>query len=243
MSMQAHVQDYLAMRRSLGFKLHGDGRMLADFAARLDDAGQATITISAALAWATESQQAAPAHWRQRLSVVRGFARYLATLDPACQIPPADLLPAPSHRPPPYIYSAEEIAALIHAAGTIAAPMPSATLQALISLIAATGLRVGEALALDRDTGLDAAMLTVTGKNDQTRLVPLHPTTTSMLARYAARRDRLCPHPASPALFITSTGQRAQQRGVAETFARLVVLAGIATPPGRRRPRVHDLRH
>jgi site-specific recombinase XerD len=244
MSMQARVDDYLAMRRSLGFKLHGDGRMLADFAARLDDAGQANITISAALAWATESQQAAPAHWRRRLSVVRGFARYLATLDPACQIPPADLLAAPSHRPPPYIYSDQEIAALIHAAGTIAAPMPSATLQALISLIAATGLRVGEALALDRgDTGPDAAMLTVTGKNDQTRLVPLHPTTAAMLDRYAARRDRLCPHPASPALFITSTGQRARQRGVAETFARLVVLAGIATPPGRRRPRVHDLRH
>ena len=158
-------------------------------------------------------------------------------LDPACQIPPADLLAAPSHRPPPYIYSAEEIAALIHAAGTIGAPMPSATLQALISLIAATGLRVGEALALDRgDAGLDAGLLTVTGKNDQTRLVPLHPTTASMLASYAARRDRLCPHPASPALFITSTGQRAQQRGVAETFARLVAMAGIATPPGRRRP-------
>jgi site-specific recombinase XerD len=228
------------MRRSLGFKLHGEGRMLADFAAWLDEAGQASITISAALAWATESQDAAPAHWRRRLSVVRGFARYLATLDPACQIPPADLLPAPSHRPPPYIYSDQEIAALIHAAGTIGAPMPSATMQALISLIAATGLRLGEALALDRG---DAAVLTVTGKSDQTRLVPLHPTTASMLARYAARRDRLCPHPASPALFITSTGQRARQRGVQETFARLVVLAGIATPPGRRRPRVHDLRH
>ena len=79
MSMQTRVDDYLAMRRSLGFKLHGEGRMLADFAARLDDAGQASITISAALAWATESQQAAPAHWRRRLSVVRGFARYLAT--------------------------------------------------------------------------------------------------------------------------------------------------------------------
>jgi integrase/recombinase XerD len=244
MSMQTRVDDYLAIRRSLGFKLHGEGRMLAGFAALLDDAGQASITISAALAWATESPEAAPAHWRRRLSVVRGFARYLATLDPACQIPPADLLAAPSHRPPPYIYSAEEIAALIHAAGTIAAPMPSATLQALISLIAATGLRVGEALTLDRgDAGPDAGLLTVTGKNDQTRLVPLHPATVSMLARYAARRDRLCPHPASAALFLTSTGQRARQRGVAETFARLTVLAGIATPPGRRRPRVHDLRH
>lgn len=244
MSMSTHAEDYLAMRRSLGFKLRGEGRMLADFAARLDDAGQATITISAALAWAAEPHEAAPAHWRRRLSVVRGFARHLATLDPACQIPPADLLAVPSHRPPPYIYSAEEIAALIHAAGTIGAPLPSATLQALISLIAATGLRLGEALALDRgDTDLAAAVLTVTGKNNQMRLVPLHPTTGGMLAGYAARRDRLCPHPASPAFFITSTGQRVQQRGVQETFARLVVLAGIATPPRRRRPRVHDLRH
>jgi integrase/recombinase XerD len=244
MSMQARAGDYLAMRRSLGFKLRGEGRMLADFARRLDDAGQATVTISAALTWATEPQEAAPAHWRRRLSVVRGFARHLATFDPACQIPAADLLVAPSHRPPPYIYSPAEIAALIHAAGTIGAPLPSATLQALISLIAATGLRLGETLALDRgDANLDAGLLTVTGKNDQMRLVPLHPTTAGMLAGYATRRDRLCPHPASPALFITTTGHRVQQRGVQETFARLVVLAGVATPPGRRRPRVHDLRH
>ena len=249
MSMQARAEDYLAMRRSLGFKLRGEGRMLADFAARLDDAGQATVTISAALAWATESQEAAPAHWRRRLSVVRGFARYLATLDPACQIPPADLLAAPSHRPPPYIYSAEEIAALIHAAGTIGAPLPSATLQALISLIAATGLRVGEALALDRgDAGLDAGMLTVTGKNDQTRLVPLHPTTAGMLAGYAPRRDRLCPHPASPALFITSTGQRARQRGVAGNLrpargpGRHRHAARAAPAPGPR-PQAHLRRH
>jgi integrase/recombinase XerD len=243
-SMRARAGDYLEMRRSLGFKLRGEGQMLAGFATRCDEQGQATITITAALAWATESRDAAPAHWRRRLSVVRGFARYLATVDPACQIPPADLLPAPSHRPPPYIYSAEEIAALIHAAGTIGAPLPAATMQALISLIAATGLRVGEALALDRgDAGPGAGTLTVTGKNDLMRLVPLHPTTTAMLASYATRRDRLCPHPASPAFFITSTGQRAAQRGVAETFARLVTLAGISAPPGRRRPRVHDLRH
>ena len=243
-SMRARAEDYLQMRRSLGWKLRGDGRMLAGFAARLDDAGQATITISAALAWATEPHDAAPAYWRRRLSVVRGFARHLATLDPACQIPPADLLIAPSHRPPPYIYSPEEVAALVHAAGTIGAPLPSATQRALIRLIAASGLRLGEALALDRDdVSPDAAVLTVTGKNDQTRLVPVHTTTARMLAGYAARRDRLCPHPASPAFFITSTGHRAQQRGVQETFARLLALAGIGTPPGRRRPRIHDLRH
>jgi hypothetical protein len=87
MSMQARVDDYLLIRRSLGCKLRGDGRMLVGFAAWLDDSWQATVTVPAALAWATQPQDAAPAHWRRRLSVVRGFARHLATLDPACQIP------------------------------------------------------------------------------------------------------------------------------------------------------------
>jgi integrase/recombinase XerD len=242
MSLTASLSDYLTVRRSLGYKLRGDGRMLAGFAARLDEQGETTVTVAAALAWATEPRDAAPAQWRRRLTMVRGFARYLASLDPACQVPPPDLLTAPAHRPPPYIYSAEEIAALIHAAGTIGAPLTAATMQTLISLIAASGLRVGEALGRDH-VGPDTGALTVTGKNGQARLVPVHPATVSMLAGYARRRDRLRPHPASPAFFITGTGQRAGQRGVQETFARLTVLAGIATPPGRRRPRIHDLRH
>jgi integrase/recombinase XerD len=86
-------------------------------------------------------------------------------------------------------------------------------------------------------------MLTVNGKNGQPRLVPLHSTTVTMLTGYAARRDRLCPAAASPAFFITRTGQRIQQRWVQETFAKLLVLAGIQAPPARRRPRIHDLRH
>jgi site-specific recombinase XerD len=207
MSMRARVEDYLAMRRSLGYKLHGDGRMLLAFADRLDRAGQSTITVAAAVDWATESGNASPAHRARRLAVVRIFARHLHTLDPGCQIPPADLLSAPSQRPTPYIYTAQEIAALVHAAQTIAAPMPSATCHAVISLIAASGMRLGETLALNRtDVDLDAATLTVTGKNQQTRLVPLHPTTVDTLARYAARRDRLCPAAAWPGFFLTSTG-------------------------------------
>jgi integrase len=106
------------------------------------------------------------------------------------------------------------------------------------------GLRQGEALILDRpDVDLREAALTVTGKNDLTRLIPLHPTTTKMLANYAARRDRLCPAPVSPGFFLTRTGRRAQQRCVQQTFARLLAAAAINAPPGRRRPRIHDLRH
>ncbi len=127
----------------------------------------------------------------------------------------------------------------MHAAGTITAPLPAASIQAIISLIAASGLRLGEALGLDRDhVALQAAMLTVNGKNGQQRLVPLHSTTVTMLTGYAARRDRLCPAAASPAFFITRAGHRLQQRWVQQTFARLLILAGIAAPPARRRPAV-----
>jgi integrase/recombinase XerD len=237
--MRTCAEEYLAMRRSLGYKLHAEGRMLLDFADRLDSTDQGTVRVAAAVAWAcaptTTRQQ-----WRRRLGVVRCFACHLNAFDPSCEIPPADLLVARSHRPTPYLYSPEEIAALIHAAGTIAAPLHAATVAAVISLIAASGLRLGEALALDRgDVDLDAAMLTVTGKNDQNRLVPVHPTTVAMLASYAAHRDQLCLDAVCPG-FLTSTGRRVQQRGVQQTFAKLLVLADIATPSGRRRPRIHD---
>jgi integrase/recombinase XerD len=244
MSMRLQVEQYLAMRRNLGFKLGGEGRMLLQFADRLDHAGQATITVAGAVVWASEPSGITAAHRQRRLAVVRGFARYLAAFDPACQIPPPGLLPGRAHRPTPYHYSTEEIEALVHAAGTIAAPLAAATMQALIALIAASGLRVGEALALDRgDVDPREAALMVTGKNDQTRLVPVHATTVAMLAGYAVRRDRLCPTAVSPGFFLTATGRRVQQGIVQQIFARLLTAADIHTPLGRRRPRIHDLRH
>lgn len=244
MSMRTRAEEYLALRRALGHKMHGNDRMLLAFADRMDHAGQRRITVDSALEWATEPKDASPSYWRARLSVVRGFARHAHTLDPASEVPPADLIVAASPRKPPYLYSSDEIAALVHAAGTITAPLPAASMQALVSLIAASGLRLGEALGLDREHVVwHEAMLRVSGKNDDVRLVPLHATTVAMLADYAARRDRLCPDAASSAFFVSRTGQRMQQRWVQQTFTKLLALAGIQAPPGRRRPRVHDLRH
>jgi integrase len=243
--MKDRVDEYLALRRALGFSLVTEGRMLRDFAERLDAAGQGTVTVAEALAWASLPADASAAHRSARLGAVRGFARYLAAYDPAGEVPPLGLLPARSHRPEPYIYSPAEIAALVHAAGTLAAPLHAATAQAVVRLIAACGLRIGEAVGLDRDdVDLDEGELTVTGKG-RTRRLPLHPTAVAMLADHAARRDRLCgpAAAASPAFFVTATGRRASERALQATFGRLVVLAGITTPPGRRRPRVHDLRH
>lgn len=239
------AEDYLAMRRSLGYKLERQGPLLLDFAGYLERSGVTTVTIEAALAWATLPAGAAPSWHKHRLSVVRGFAAHCQTLDPGCQIPPPGLLPAAGERAVPYLYSPAEIAALVHAAGTLSRPLLAATYQALISLLAVTGLRAGEAIALTRDdVDLNAALLTVlNSKFGKSRLVPLHPATAGMLHRYAARRDQLCPAPATSRFFISAAGTTLLISSIDATFARLPGLAGIATPPGRPRPRVHDLRH
>jgi integrase/recombinase XerD len=221
----------------------GSGRMVLNFAAALDAAGQASVTIAAVLEWATENKAATPGHWRARLSAARGFARHMHALDPASQLIPQGLIPAPVCRKPPYIYTAEEVSALVHAAGLLTTLAAAAAMGALVSLVAASGLRSGEALGLDRDdVDLEKAVLAVTGKNGLGRLVPLHPSTAAMLGQYAARRDQLCPQ-SSPAFFVTRAGRRPTQGWADGTFARLLALAGITAPPGRRRPRIHDLRH
>ncbi len=238
------VEEYLAMRRSLGYRLVTDARMLRGFADWLEGTGQTTVTVAAALAWANLPAEASADARSRRLTMVRGFARYLAAYDPACEVPPLDLLPTRRSRPEPYIYTPREIAALVHAAGTLAAPLQAATMQTVVSLLAVTGLRIGEAVGLNRDdVHLDRGQLTVLGKNGLVRRVPLHPTTVTMLGSYAARRIRLCPAAASSsAFFVTATGHRVSDRALQAAFGRLVALAGISTP-GRRRPRVHDLRH
>jgi integrase/recombinase XerD len=242
-TIRQRAEDYLAMRRALGFALVTDGRLLLDFADRLDRDGQRTITVAAALDWARSTQASAAGQGR-RLAIVRVFARHLHALDPACEIPALGLLPARRHRPAPFIYTEADIAALVHAAGTITAPLFSATVKALISLIASTGLRLGEALGLDRaDLDAPTATLTVIGKGGKARLVPLHPTTAAMLEHYAARRDRLCRLVRADSFFLTAGGRRPLPRGIQDAFARLLVAAEIDTRPGRRRPRIHDLRH
>jgi integrase len=244
-TLRQAAEDYLAMRRSLGYKLQTQGVLLLDFAGYLERAGAATVTTEAALAWATLPASASPAWWKHRLSVVRGFAAHYQMLDPGCQVPPRGLLPPAGERATPYLYSPDEIAALVHAAGTLARPLHAATHQALISLLAVTGMRAGEATGLTRgDVDLGAALITViSSKFGKSRLVPVHPATAGMLRRYAARRDQLCPAPATSRFFISTTGTPLLISNVDVVFAKLLGLAGIRTPPGKRRPRVHDLRH
>jgi integrase len=215
-----HLRDYLSMRRALGYKLAAEGRLLTDFAGFAERAGVGTVTVEAAVDWAVLPESADPTWVAKRLGIVRGFARYLATVDAAAEIPPTDLLPARTRRCTPYLYSDAEIAALLAAARALPNPLKSATFETLIGLLAATGLRGGEAMRLDRsDLDWTHGLLTVhAAKFGKSRQLHLHPTTVHALHRYAARRDRLCPRPATASFFVSTTGTRLCHAVLQPTF-------------------------
>lgn len=238
------LADYLAMRRALGFKLEREGKLLSGFVDELLERGCSTVTTTAAVAWATQPQNAHPAWWTTRLSIVRGFAKYLQTLNPQTEVPALDLLPHRRPRQAPYVYSTAEIEALQAAAQTLRDPGNGTTYATLIGLLAVTGLRVGEAIALD-DDDLDrrrAVLLIRTSKFRKTREVPVHRTTVHALARYIGERDRRAPRRRSASLLVSSVGKRLIYQNVHDTFLRLVYATGLADRRPRR-PRIHDLRH
>jgi integrase len=239
------VEEYLAIRRSLGYKLEGHGPLLREFVGWLEEHGATVITADLAFAWAQSRSTSGPVRERQRLTTVRRFAEYLQAIDPRTEVPARDLLPARLQRTTPYIYSAGEICALMAAARKLAPPLKADTYETFIGLLACTGLRYGEAAGLARgDVDLATGSLLVRcGKNGRSRQVPLHPTAVAALAAYAARRDRLCPEPASGAFFVTPRGGRLAQSSVQWVFAALRRQAGLEARGHGRRPRLHDLRH
>jgi integrase/recombinase XerD len=247
------LRDYLQMRRALGYQFKQQGQLLEDFVGFLERAGAERITTELALCWAKLPKDVKPYRWTVRLGMVRGFARYLATIDPDSEIPPKDVLPARQQRPTPHIYSPAEIQALMDAAGALRPPLHAATHRTLIGLLAATGIRVGEALGLDRqDVDLKDAVLRVRGKNDKLREVPLHESTSRALRDYARVCDRYWPERSAPAFFISINGTRLRVWSVHKTFRKLTRRAGLQSPAqraprarGRRRAlaRPHDFRH
>jgi integrase/recombinase XerD len=238
-----HVRDYLKVRRALGFKLRREGQLLPQLAGYLTQAGAEHLTTELALRWARLPQNVAPITWAHRLGAARGFATYLKAIDPATEIPPRGLLPATAARPTPYLWSPHDVARLVAATEHLRPPLRAATYEALFGLIAATGLRLGEALGLERNAvDLREGLLTIReAKFGHTRLVPLHPTVTDALASYAGRRDRLCPQPRSSTFFISSVGTAVLAAGVHHTFNQLTTDLGLRTATVR--PRIHDLRH
>jgi integrase/recombinase XerD len=238
------LADYLAIRRALGFKLERVGKLLPGFITYLDQSGSDTITTELALAWA-QQPLGGRAWWNIRLKAVRGFARYVQSLDPRTEVPLADLLPAPPSRAIPFLYSESDVARLMEAAKALVSPLKAATYETLVGLLAVTGLRVGEAIRLERaDLDWHEGVLTVrSSKFGKSREVPLRPSTLGALHAYQLRRDQLCPRPTVSNFFVSTTGTRLDQPTFGATFIYLVRQAGLPPRSARCRPRPHDLRH
>jgi integrase/recombinase XerD len=236
------VEDYVTLRRALGYRLRGYERYLADLVADLERAGAEALTIELAVAWATKPADVPPLRWKVRLGIARGFARHLQTLDTATQVPPTNLLAFRRSRPAPYLYTPTEIHSLLAATDTLTPALRAATYRTLLGLLAVTGMRVGEALALDRDDiDLRERRLMIRDAKGGGRQLPLHPSTVQALGTYAQLRDRLCPAPKTPSFFVSTVATRPIYECVFETFAKLRVIAGLEAR--RPRPRIHDIRH
>jgi len=243
--LEQHGADYLRIRRSLGFKLERAEKLLAQYLAYLAETGQDRVTVQNALHWAAlPTGGSRGSWWAFRLSVVRCFAGYLHAIDPVHEIPPADALPRRIQRAVPYLYTDQEIWALMGATDRLRGPLRRASYRTLIGLLAVTGMRVGEAIALDRpDLDPDAGVLTIRhAKHDRTRELPLHPSTMTALAGYLRLRDAHANALVSDALLISPAGTRLIYCNVHSTFRQLRSDAGLLRPSARP-PRIHDLRH
>jgi integrase len=237
--------DYLAIRRALGYKLEREGTFLPRFVDFVEDRGEQHLSTQTALAWAT-LPDSSPGWWSARLRIVRGFAVYLHAIDPENEVPATDLLPCAPQRATPYLYDQAQIAALMTVAGTLRTPHRVETIRTLIGLLAVTGMRIGEAVGLDRqDFDPATGCIVIRGaKFGKSRELALHPSTTAALRRYLRRADRppLLTPDVSP-LLITIVGTRLLKGDAQRTFKTLTLRAGIQARSGSCRPRLHDLRH
>lgn len=240
------LADYLQLRHSLGHELADAARLLPDFVAYLDAQGLTTVTVQAALEWA---QQPATARVSsvgpRRLSVVRGFARYLSGIDAATQIPPSGLMPHRQRWRRPFIFTPADVEALRDLARhTIVSPLRAATYDTVIGLLAASGLRIGEVIKLDRsDVDWSQSVLLIReSKFNKSRLVPLHASSMQALKDYDGLRDQLQPHTRADSFFVSLTHKRLLYAVVQSTFRQLVDAAGIGVDAPSP-PRLHDLRH
>ena len=214
-ALRQSLGDYLAVRRSVGYKLDDAARILSSFVAFAERAGAGTITTELALSWAAQPREASPIWLAHRLSAVRGFAAYLHALDPATEIPPADLLRAPGYQPaPPYLYSDADVAALLAAARRLTPPLQAATFETLLGLLAAAGLRIGEAMRLDRDDidWEDKALVVRSSKFGRSREVVCHDSTIEALRPVSTSRAPVVIHNRVDDLGVACSGVRAGQR-------------------------------
>ncbi|WP_434612232.1 tyrosine-type recombinase/integrase [Arthrobacter sp. A5] len=244
--LEQDLANYLQLRRSLGHELAESHRLLPGFVVFLDTRGCTTITTQAALEWSQQPSTTAPSSvGPRRMTAARGFARYLSGIYPGTEVPPLELMPHRQRWRLPFIYSSTDIGALMSQARClIDQPLRAATYETLIGLLAATGLRIGEAIKLDR-TDVDwseRVLLIRESKFGKSRLVPVQESTIQALKSHATLRDELQPTSIDASFFVSLTRKRLSYQVVQHTFRCLVTAAGIgADSPSA--PRIHDLRH
>jgi integrase/recombinase XerD len=254
-SLSNALTEYLKLRRDFGYKLDRLETRLRRFLSFLDEKGTSHITTALALQFATEQKQWAPRTKIGYLCAVRGFAQYLAGMDPTIEVPPPGLFKPALSRFRPYIYSEEEIRRLLAAALRI----PSAercmaryglkpwTLHSILGLLAATGMRISEATGLkSEDIDWSEGVLRISStKFLKSRLVPVHPSTLNKLRSYAKRRDRFFAKRAHglPRFFVTCCGTPCRRNNVGQDFRKLARQIGLRAPGAKHGPRIHDMRH
>ncbi len=237
--------EYLALRRRLGHDLADAHRLLPRFVAYLDDIGATTVSVETAIAWSMAPDvDPASSVWPRRMIVARGFARHMAGIDPATEIPPVGLIPSRQRWRPPFLFTEDDIERLVAAASSVVRwRLPAATHSTLIGLLAVTGMRVGEALKLDDDDidWDDGVVQVRESKFGKSRIIPLDRSTLDALGSFVATRDGLVERWV-PAVFVSIRGNRLIYQHAQATFRRLCDSTGIGTDAPNR-PRIHDLRH
>jgi integrase/recombinase XerD len=244
---RSRVEDYLAYRHRLGFALVNDAGRLQQFAEFAEQLGAEHLTTTLAIQWARTSKRQTPITWARRLEVLRGFARHCLTLDAFTEIPPDGLFGKAHRRLVPHIFTAEEITALLDAAGKLPphGGLRPVTCRVVLGLLAAAGLRISEATGLTRsDVDLRTGVLTICeAKFRKSRLVPLHSSVTAELRSYADQRDRILYRPASDHFFLLDNGKPANGNGMLYALHTLCASLGWQPRGDHRRHRLHDLRH
>jgi len=248
-SLKQALKDYLRIRRSLGFRLRNEEGSLRNFVAFLHAARAPYITRELALRWATQPATAQPATWAGHLRMIRRFAIWHSASEPRTEIPPAGILPHRYRRKSPHIYSDEEIEKLLRRAQQLPSPkgLRALTYTTLFGLLVATGMRVNEALGLNRsDVDLQLGILHIRwAKFGKSRYVPVHASTVEALKKYAETRDRLFPAPLTLTFFISEHGRRITGYMARYTFAKVSQQLGLRAPAKGSGcgPRLQDMRH
>jgi len=249
-TLREALREYLTLRRSLGFKMQEASRVLPRFVAFMDERQAPHITTQLALEWALQAKTVKPAERARRLGFIRGFARFRSATDPLTEVPSPELLPYASTRARPYLYTDQDVRGLLEAALQLSTRWPATPLRpwvfhCLLGLLSVTGLRISEALDLKLDdVDLQQGLLTIrAAKLGRWRLVPLHPSATSVLLHYLRRRKQFLGGRCSDYVFVSNRGTRLDRGRVTRVFYALSRQIGLRAPGVRNGPRLHDFRH